>query len=110
MESVREMKGLRRSDGARAIVHGLYRSVARPMRGGAPDRPKDHAVLELEDGTQVFVEAFDSAAARRGAAERARFDGKQVRAQGRLHEVMPAKGESPLAPCISQIESIEEEP
>jgi hypothetical protein len=33
-----------------------------------------------------------------------------VRAQGRLHEVMPAKGESPLAPCISQIESLEEEP
>jgi hypothetical protein len=110
METLRDMEGLKRGDGARAVVHGLYRSIARPLRGFAPNRPKDHAILELEDGARIFLEAFDSGAARRSADERVRFEGKQVRVQGIVHAVMPAKGESPLAPCVSQIEQIEEAP
>lgn len=101
---------LNRLDGQRAEVVGVYRAVERPVKGivRAP-RPKDHAMLLLEDGTQVYLEPFESPASQRPASELDQFDGKRVRITGIVWRRMPARGESPLAPCIAGISEIRED-
>jgi len=110
MAVVRAMDDLVRHDGERAIVAGRYRCVERPIRGIVRERrPADHAVIDLKDGTKVFLEPFDSGEGLRPEAERARFEGKTVQVHGIVHKRMPARGQSPLAPCISDITRIRED-
>lgn len=104
------MEDLIRHDGERVEAVGRYRCVARPIRGVVTKPgPADHAAIDLDDGTRVFLEPLDSDRATRPAAERARFDGKTVRVHGIARKRMPARGEGPLAPCLSDITEISEE-
>lgn len=110
MEIVRTAEELKRQDGQQAEVEGRYCAVERPMRGVAQKpRPKDHALLVLDDGAHVYLEPFDSPASRRQETELKQFDGKRVRVSGTAYFRMPARGESPLAPCVAAIGQIREE-
>lgn len=70
--------------------------------------PKDHAVLRLDDGTRVYLEALDSRKSRRSATELKRFNGRRVYVRGKAHKQMPARGASLIAPCLSEISEIRE--
>ena len=110
MEIVRSAEELKQRDGQRAEVEGRYCAVERPMRGIArKPRPKDHALLLLDDGAHVYLEPFDSAASQRPESELRQFDGKRVRVAGIAYFRMPARGESPLGPCIAEIAEIRED-
>lgn len=90
---------------------GLYRAIERPVKGvGAPAGPRDRAVLELSDGTRVYLEPLDSLESSRLSSELERFDQTSVRVRGVLHARMPSKGQSLIAPCIAEIEDVTEEP
>jgi hypothetical protein len=110
MELVHTQQDVVRLNGQHAEVAGRYRALEQPIRGTVKKpRPKDHAVLELDDGAVVYLEPFDSPAARRPVDEPARFDGKRVRVTGIVYKVMPARGESPMAPCVAEITQIRQE-
>jgi hypothetical protein len=110
MDIVRSAEELKRRDGQQAEVAGRYCAVERPMKGIVrKPRPKDHALLLLDDGAHVFLEPFDSPASQRPGNELGQFDGKRVRVTGILYHRMPAHGESPIAPCIAEIAQIREE-
>ena len=110
MDIVRSIQELKRRDGQQAEVAGRYCAVERPMRGTVrKPRPKDHALLLLDDGAQVYLEPFDSPASRRPESELLEFDGKRVRVTGIAYQRMPARGESPLAACIAEITQIRED-
>lgn len=97
-------------DGERVVVRGRYRSLAEPRKGPPlPEAPKDHAVIVLADGTDVFLEPLYSPEARRSPEERQRFEGLTVRASGTAHRIMPSRGESLIAPCISDVNHIVED-
>lgn len=107
MAVLRTMQDLIRHNGERADVVGRYRSVERPIPGiVTKPRPANHAVIDLEDGTKVFLEPFDSGKGLRTEAERARFEGKLVRVRGIAHRIMPSHGQSPAAPCMAEITDI----
>lgn len=107
---VRTRAELIAESGRPVVAHGRYEARVRPVRGTLPPpRPIDHAVIVLDDGLGVWLEPLDSPASTRPAAERERLDGKAVRARGIAHEVMPAAGQSPLAPCLSGVHSLEED-
>ena len=107
---VRTREELIEASGAAVVAHGRYEARPRPVRGTSPPpRPVDRAVIVLEDGTAVWLEPLDEDASLRPADERTRFDGVAVRARGIAHELMPYKGESPLAPCLSGVHDLEEE-
>ena len=107
MKIVRTGEELKNCDGQVAEMAGVYRAVERPVKGiVTKPRPKDHAVLLLADGAQVYLEPFESSASTRPAAELRAFDGQPVRVTGTAHHRMPARGESPLGPCISGITEI----
>lgn len=107
---VRTMGELEAVDGRLAVVHGRYRALPMPVKGAAPrPRPADRAVIVLADDAELWLEPYDSPAAERQAAERERFDGRPVRVSGTVYSVMPARGQSLIAPCISDVRDIEEE-
>ena len=109
MDIARTKEDILRLNGERATVIGRYRAVERPMRGIVrKERPKDHALLSLSDGVQVYLEAFESPASRRPEDELRRFDGKVVAVEGTVFKFMPASGESPIAPCVSDISDVRE--
>lgn len=107
MASIRTMEDLIRHTGERGDAVGRYRSVERPIPGFVTKpRPADHAVIDLEDGTKVFLEPLDSRKGLRSKAERARFEGKLVRVRGIAHRIMPSRGQSLAAPCMADITDI----
>lgn len=107
MDIARVKEDIVRLNGKRAAVMGRYRAVERPMRGIVrTPRPKDHALLSLSDNVHVYLEAFDSPASQRSEDELLKFDGKIVLVTGTIFKVMPARGESPIAPCVADITEI----
>jgi hypothetical protein len=101
---------IRRLDGQLAEVVGTYHAIEEPKKGqrtgGAS--PRDRAIVELSDGTKVFVEALSSPNSRRPAEELRSFDGKQVRVRGVVRALMPSPGQGLVAPCICDIEDLRE--
>jgi hypothetical protein len=94
-------------DGKRVTAAGRYQSVVAPQKGAAaPDVPKDRALLVLEDGTEIFLEPMDSPKALRSAAERRQLEGKKIHATGTAHRIMPSRGESVIAPCLSDVSAV----
>lgn len=100
---------LKQFDGQLVVAHGIYRAVARPVKGALRSEPKDRAVLQLDDGTDVYLEPLDSQRSPRAAAELRRFDARRVRVEGTAHQQMPARGQSLIAPCLAGVTLIEEE-
>lgn len=88
-----------------ATVIGRYKAVARPKRGQG-HAPEDYAVIELRDGTMVYLESFHTAEAVRSDEERVRFNGRNVRVVGTVHEYMPNLTQGPLAPAVTEIKLI----
>jgi hypothetical protein len=109
MEIIQTHKDIVRLNGQQAEVVGRYHAVERPIKGiTRKPRPKDHALLELEDGTKVYLEPFESPDSQRPPKELSQFDGKRVRVTGIAYKFMPARAESPLAPCVAEITQIAE--
>lgn len=109
-DEVRTHHDLVRADGREVTIHGRYVAISEPIRGAEHiDRPKDHATVVLTDGTEVFLEPLYADEATRPAEELARYDGAQVRARGTIHKIMPAVGESPIAPCLAGVQDVEED-
>jgi len=101
---------LDRANGQSRFVLGLYRAIPRPTKGiGSRSVPTDRAIVELEDGVNVYLEGLDSPKSRRQPQELRRFDGKRVRVFGIVHSIMPSRGQGLLAPCISDVSEIAEE-
>jgi hypothetical protein len=94
------------ADLCRVRLHGRYSARERPVRGGRIDRPVDRAVLVLADDFEVWLEPLDQASSVRPDDERVRFDEAGVHATGIAHKVMPATGESPLAPCLVDVQDL----
>lgn len=98
-------------DGQRVLARGVYRARPMPVKGGGHlARPSDRALLELADGTQVWLEALDTPQSQRPGEELRRCADRAVRVTGRLHAVMPARGQGLLAPCLAEVDSVELEP
>jgi len=111
LEIARTKTDVARLDGRRAVAVGYYRAIPRPVKGATSETgPTDRAVLELDDGARVYLEPLDSLQSVRPADERESFDGRRVRVQGVLHARMPSQGQSLIAPCITGIENVAEEP
>ena len=97
-------------DGRPVIAFGVYRAVALPVKGEQRrERPRDRAVLQLDDGTEVYLEALDARRSRRAPSEARRFDGKRVSVRGIAHALMPSRGQGLVAPCLSDVTSIQGE-
>lgn len=110
LEIAHSIRDIARLDGHRAIAVGQYCAVEMPVRGVVKKpRPKDRAVLKLEDGTRVYLEPLNSSKSQRPIGELECFDSKKVRVQGVLHAQMPSEGQSLIAPCIAEVEEIAEE-
>lgn len=110
LEIARTGPDVRRLDGKRATAVGTYRAIERPVKGVAiGNATKDRAVLELDDGTRLYLEPLDSSTSLRSADERQRFEGQKVRVRGVLHFRMPSQGQSLIAPCIAEIEDVVEQ-
>lgn len=106
---VKTKEDLTRLDGQAVVAIGLYEAIPQPMKGQLQkELPKDHAVLRLVDGTKVYLEALDSRRSRRREAELTRFNSRRVYVHGIAHKQMPARGESLIAPCLSEISEIRE--
>ena len=111
LEIARTKADVVRLDGKRADAVGNYRAIPRPVKGATSETgAKDRAVLEFDDGARVYLEPLDAPQSVRPADERLSFDGRRVRVRGVLHARMPSEGQSLIAPCISAIESVAEEP
>jgi hypothetical protein len=105
--AVRSEADLVRCDGTRVDAVGRYEAVPRPVRGKDPSAlPRDRAAIVLADGVKVYLEPLDEPRSVRGADEIARWSGVRVRVRGTARKVMPARGQSPLAPCICDITGI----
>ena len=107
---VRTMKELRRRDGKRAELEGMYHRVDLRMapEGPAADDELASAVL-LSDRTVVLIEPSWSEASVRPADEVERFDGEDVVVTGTAHERSPQPEQEAAAivsPCVSGVESI----
>jgi hypothetical protein len=99
-------------DDEEATVIGIYEAVEMPSKvpsSPANPRPKDYGRIILEDGSVIYLEAYNTPEARRPAAERQQFDLKGVRAVGILHRRMPAHDESLISSCLSEIVEIVED-
>jgi hypothetical protein len=104
---VKTKEDLIRYDGQTVVAVGNYEAIPQPMKGQVKKQlPKDHAVLRLDDGTKVYLEALDSRKSRRREAELEQFNGRRVYVHGTAHEQMPARGQSLIAPCLSDISEI----
>jgi hypothetical protein len=106
--TVRVAADMRRFEGRAVIAIGAYRAVAMPVKGAVSGGPKLHAVVQLEDGTDVYIEPLDSRESRRKATELRRFEGRRVRVHGVAHSVMPSQGQGLIAPCLSHVTSVNE--
>jgi hypothetical protein len=97
-------------DGQRLFVIGRYQAIPRPMKGiVSRSVADDRALLELEDGTNVYLEAIDSPKSQRRPKELRRFGEKRVRVFGIVHSIMPSRGQGLLAPCLSDVAEIVED-
>jgi hypothetical protein len=104
---VRSAGDIARHDRSPVIVEGRYEAIARPRKGGAPPgAPHELAVVVLEDGTRIYLEPLDSEHAVRPRDERHRFDGQAVQVTGVMHAIMPSRGQSLIAPCLSAVRSV----
>lgn len=109
--TVENREDIARLDGQHVAARGTYRARAMPVKGAAADtRPRDRAVVELRDGAVIWMEPLDTPQSQRPAAELQRYADRAVRVTGTLHAVMPAKGQSLLAPCIAGITAVEPDP
>ena len=109
-DDVRTREDLVRADGRQVTIHGRYEAIRKPIPGGAHiERPKDHATVVLTDGTVVFLEPLYADAATRPAEELTRYEGAQVKARGNIYKIMPARGGSLIAPCLAEVQDVEEE-
>jgi hypothetical protein len=106
---VRTGEALAGADGCEITLHGRYTASAQPVRGGRGTQPVDRAFVLLADGTQVWLEPLDQPASVRPDSER-QLDGVAVRVRGRAHRIMPAIGQSLLAPCLTAVHDLEPEP
>jgi hypothetical protein len=97
------------ADGREITLYGQYIASARPIRGGRGARPTDRAFVLLVDGTQVWLEPLDQPTSIRPDAER-QLDGLAVRVRGQAHRIMPAVGQSLLAPCLTGVHDLEPQP
>jgi hypothetical protein len=108
MPVVRTKSEMARSDGKHAVLLGRYRARPRPVKGKVTQSaPEEVGVIELSDGSEVYLEALDSPRSKRPSEELRRFNGQRVRVKGVLHKQMPSIGQSLIAPCISDIEGVE---
>jgi hypothetical protein len=108
--TVRRGSDLAEHNGERVVVLGSYRSLAAPRKGPPePNASRDHAVVVLADGTEVFLEPLHSPKAERPPEERQQLEGKNVRVSGTAHKIMPSRGESLISPCIDDITRIVED-
>jgi hypothetical protein len=104
---VRSSGDVKRHDGSRVIAEGRYEAIARPRKGGpASGAPHELAVVVLDDGTRVYLEPIDAESAVRSRDERQRWDGQQVQVAATIHGIMPSRGQSLIAPCLSEVQSI----
>jgi hypothetical protein len=102
---------LRRADGKRVVAKGRYCPTFLPIRGALHRRlPEDRAMLILADRTTLYLDPLDSPQSVRPPSEIARFNGKRVRVNGIAHKIMPSIGEGLLAPCLSDVVEIAEDP
>lgn len=93
-----------RANKTRVTITGTYVAVPSPRKGPpARDEPRDHALVELPDGTKIYLEAFGTPAAVRPAAETERFDARTVLVTGTAWRIMPSPGAAPLAPCLTDV-------
>jgi hypothetical protein len=104
-------KDIHTYDKKAVAVIGRYQAIPMPAKGTkgntrASDAIRDYAVVVLRDGTQVYLESYNTSEAKRSPEERKRFDGKQVIVTGTIHRRMPSWGQAPLAPAIVGIRSI----
>ncbi|MBA3240810.1 MAG: hypothetical protein H0T60_06245 [Acidobacteria bacterium] len=107
---VRGMADISAHDGRRVTLHGEYRAIPVPTRGGNdPGDPLEYAVVVLEDGTEVFLETFNTPEASRPPEELRRFDRRRVVAVGTIHLLMPVTGEGLMEPSLNDIRSIVEQ-
>ena len=94
------------ADLCRVRLHGRYAARQALVRGGRFDRPVDRAVLVLADGLEVWLEPLDRSSSVRSDDERVRFNEAGVQAEGIAHQLMPAIGESPLEPCLVDVQDL----
>lgn len=106
---VRTGEALAGADGREITLYGRYTASKRPIRGGLGTQPTDRAFVLLVDGTQVWLEPLDQPTSIRSDAER-QLDGVAVRVRGQAHRIMPAVGQSLLAPCLTGVHDLEPEP
>jgi len=107
---VRNIADISAHDGQLVTVHGEYRVIPMPQKGESDsDSPLEYGVIMLADGTGVFLETYNTPEAVRLPEERRRFEGKEVRVTGTAHRIMPSRGASLLAPCISSVIRIVED-
>jgi hypothetical protein len=94
-------------DGRRVEAAGTYRAIPMPKKGlVVADERKSHAVLELNDGKRMYLEAFGVEQAMRPEDELRRFDGHRVAIVGVAHMIMPSPRAGLVAPCLSEVESV----
>ncbi|MEO1208791.1 MAG: hypothetical protein AAFX78_04530 [Cyanobacteria bacterium J06638_20] len=106
---VRTQEDLSRFHGQQVVAIGRYTALARPTKGvGRKALPKDRAVIQLDDGTRVYLEPLDSPNSQRSSKEIQLFDRKPVRVRGIAYKLMPSKGQSLIAPCIGKVIDIRE--
>lgn len=104
---IRTSGDIKRHNRTLVIAEGRYEAIARPRKGGAAsDAPHELAGVVLDDGTRVYLEPMDSEGAVRSPEERQQWNGKQVKVSGVIHSIMPSRGQSLIAPCLSDVQSI----
>ena len=103
---VRNARDVAEHNGKDATVVGLYRKIEMPSKvpsSPSNPRPEDYAQIVLDDYSVVYLEPYNTREARRPIAEREQFEDRRVRVSGKLYRRMPARGESLIAPCVSEI-------
>lgn len=106
---VKTKEDLVRFHGQAVVAIGHYEAIPQPMKGQPKkELPKDHALIRLEDGTAVYLEALDSRKSRRRETELTRFNGRRVYVYGIAHKRMPSRAASLIAPCLSDISEVRE--
>jgi hypothetical protein len=82
------------------VLQATYRATPVLTQGKAPPgRPRDHALLELGDGTRVLVEPYGSSEGVRDAKELA-LDGAVVHATGVWRSGPTGELQSPMNPAL----------
>ena len=106
-DRIRERADIERLDGERVSAIGRYVAIHAPVKGDLdPTGERDHAVVVLDDDTQVYLEPIDDPRSARPSDEIDRLDGQLVLVIGRMHRYMPARGATLVAPCLADLEAI----